>query len=293
LSFGSSYLTLPDFQYLRPRSLDEALQLLDQHKDDAKIMAGGVGLLAFMKERLISPSYVVDIKGIEELAALRDDGSKGVSIGATATLSQLLDWAPIKDRYKALHDCVSQLSDPVLRNRSTLLGDLCEALPFVDSPTPLLIFDAEIEAVSVKGRRTIPINEFIKGLAEIALEPNEIAAAVHLKPPPENSESIFLKHISNGEFSIANVATLCANPSRPEERIVRFAYGAVSPIPTRVYDVEKLFNRRAPISQLIDEAVAVIKKSAEPMTDVLGKAEFRSHILEVLAVKALRSVLRS
>ena len=293
MSFGSSYLTLPDFEYLRPRSLDEALQLLDQHKDDAKIMAGGVGLLAFMKERLVSTTYVVDIKGIEELAVLRDNGSKGVSIGATATLSQLLDWTPIKERYKALCDCVSQLSDQVLRNRSTLLGDLCEALPFVDSPTPLLIFDAEIEAVSVKGRRIIPVNEFIKGLAEIALEPNEIATAVHLRPPPENSESLFLKHISNGEFSIANVAALCANHSRPEERIVRFAYGALAPMPRRVYEVEELFNRKAPISQLIDEAVAVIKNSADPMTDVLGKAEFRLHILEVLAVKALRSVLRS
>lgn len=293
MSFGSAYLTLPDFQYLRPRTLDEALQLLDQYKDDAKIMAGGVGLLAFMKERLVSPSYVVDIKGIEELGTLRDEGSKGLTIGATATLSQLLDWAPLARRYKALHDCISLLSDPVLRNRSTLLGDLCEALPFVDSPTPLLIFDAEIEAASVNGRRKIPVNEFIKGLAEIALEPNEIATAVHLKPPPEDSASLFLKHTSNSEFSIVNVAALCANPSRPDERMVRFAYGAVAGTPTRVYDIEKLFSRRAPIPQLIDEAVGVIKKTADPMTDVLGKAEFRLHILEVLAVKALRAVLRS
>jgi carbon-monoxide dehydrogenase medium subunit len=293
MSFGSAYLTLPDFQYLRPRSLDEALQLLDEHKDEAKIMAGGVGLLAFMKERLVSPTYVVDIKGIEELGTLRNNGSKGVTIGATATLSQLLDWVPLADRYKALHECISLLSDPVLRNRSTLLGDLCEALPFVDSPTPLLIFDAEIEAASVKGRRMIPVSEFIKGLAEIALEPNEIATAVHLKAPPDNSESVFLKHTSNSEFSIVNVAALCANPSRPDERTVRFAYGALSATPTRVRDIEKLFNRKASIPQLIDEAVDVIKKNADPMTDVLGKAEFRLHILEVLAVKALRSLLRS
>ena len=253
MSFGSAYLTLPDFQYLRPRSLDEALHLLDQYKDEAKIMAGGVGLLAFMKERLVSPTYVVDIKGIDELATLRDDGSKGLTIGATSTLSQLLDWTPLAEKYKALHDCISLLSDPVLRNRSTLLGDLCEALPFVDSPTPLLIFDAEIEAASVKGRRRIPITEFIKGLAEIALEPNEIATAVHLKPPPENSASLFLKHTSNSEFSIVNVAALCANPSRPDERTVRFAYGAIAGTPTRVYDIEKMFRREAPVSQLIDE----------------------------------------
>jgi CO/xanthine dehydrogenase FAD-binding subunit len=290
MSFGSPYLTLPDFQYLKPTSLQEALRVLDEHKDDAKVMAGGVGLLAFMKERLVSPSYVVDIKGIPELEALTE-GPKGIAVGATATLSQLLDWHPLQERYRAMYDCVFQLSDPVLRNRSTLLGDLCEALPFVDSPTPLLIFEAEVEAASVKGRRMIPIREFIKGLAETALEPNEMAVAIHLKAPPVNARSIFLKHTSNSEFSIVNVAALCANPSRPEDRVVRFAYGALAPTPGRVYDAEKIFNRKAPLPQLIDEAVAVIKKSVEPMTDVLAKAEYRLHILEVLAIQALGRVL--
>ena len=286
MSFGSPYLTLPEFQYVRPGSLQEALQFLDEHGDDAKVMAGGVGLLAFMKERLVSPAYVVDIKGIPELKSMLDDSSNGITIGASVPMSDLLDWHPLRERYKALRDCVSLLSDPVLRNRSTLLGDLCEALPFVDSPTPLLIFDAEVEAASVKGRRRIPVNAFIKGLAETALEPTEIAVAIHLKPPPENSRSIFLKHTSNSEFSIVNVAALVANPSRPEEREVRFAYGALAPIPSRVYEVEATFKRKAPLSQLIGEAVATIKRKAEPMTDVLAKAEYRQHMLEVLALEA-------
>jgi carbon-monoxide dehydrogenase medium subunit len=79
MSFGSSYLTLPDFQYLRPTSLQEALELLDEHKYEAKIMAGGVGLLAFMKERLVSPTYVVDIKGIKEPAnRIPEDGNNSL-----------------------------------------------------------------------------------------------------------------------------------------------------------------------------------------------------------------------
>jgi carbon-monoxide dehydrogenase medium subunit len=291
VSFGSPYLTLPEFHYLRPRTLQEALQLLDEHKDEAKIMAGGVGLLAFMKERLVSPTHVIDIKGITELETLRDDGSEGVTIGATATLSKLLDWPPLKERYRAMCDCLSLLSDPVLRNRSTLLGDLCEALPFVDSPTPLLIFDAEVEAASVKGKRWIPINDFIKDLAEIALEPNEVAVAVHLRAPPENSQSVFLKHTSNSEFSVVNVAALCANAARPEARIVRFACGALAPKPMRVREVEEIFTRRAPVSQLLDEALEVIMKSVQPMTDILAKAEYRSQILEVLAIKALGKLL--
>jgi len=293
MSFGSSYLTLPDFEYVKPKSLQEALQFIDQHKDEAEILAGGVGLFAFMKERLVEPRWVVDIKAIKELQTLRDDGSKGLSIGAAVNMNQLLDFAPIKDKYKALHDCISLLSDPLLRNRSTIIGDICEALPYVDGPTPLLIFDTEVEAASVKGTRRIPMNEFIRGVAENALEPNELAAAIHLKPPPENSKSLFLKHTSSSEFSIVNVAALCANPSRPEARTMKFAYGAIAPIPKRVHEVEDLFKRKTPVPKLIDEAIESIKKSAEPMTDVLAKAEYRSHMLEVLAVRAFRRLLGS
>ena len=293
MSFGSAYLTLPDFQYLKPKTLQETLQLLDEHKDEAKIMAGGIGLLAFMKERLVDPRWVIDIKAIDELHTLHDDGDKGLTIGATTTMNQLLAFEPLKDKYKALRDCISLLSDPVLRNRSTLMGDVCEALPFVDGPTPLLVFDAEIEAASVKGRRRIPMAEFIKGIAETALEANELAVAIHIKPPPENTRSLFLKHTSSSEFSVVNLAALCANPTKAENRIVRLAYGALAPTPARVHEVEKLFKNKSPVSQLIDEAVGVVKKSTEPMTDVLAKAEYRSHMLEVMTIKALRRLLGS
>jgi len=269
------------------------LQLLDEHKDEAKILAGGVGLFAFMKERLVAPQYVVDIKGIPELKVLRDEGLKGLTIGAAVNLNAILEFEPLQERYKALRDCIYLLSDPVLRNRSTLTGDLCEALPYVDSPTPLLIFDAEIETTTLKGTRHIPVNEFIKGVAETALEPNELAVAVHLKAPPEDSRSVFLKHTSNVEFSVINVAALCANSSRPEARIVRFACGAIAPTPTRVREVEELFKRKAPIPQLIDEAVGVIRKNVEPMTDVLAKAEYRSHMLEVLSIRAFQELFGS
>lgn len=293
MSFGSSYLTLPDFKYVNPKSLQETLRVLDEHKGEAKILAGGVGLFAFMKERLVAPEYVVDIKGISELQALRDEGSNGLVVGAAVNLNRLLELEPLKDRYKALRDCIRLLGDPVLRNRSTLMGDLCEALPYLDAPTPLLIFDAEVEAASVRGRRRIPVSEFIKGVAETALEPNELAVSVHLKAPPENSRSVFLKHTSNVEFSITNVAALCANPSRPEARIMRYACGAITPTAARVHEVEELFKRKAPIAQLIDEAIKVIGRTVEPMTDVLAKAEYRSHMLEILSIKAFHDLLGS
>lgn len=293
MSFGSPYMTLPDFEYSKPESLQVALEFLDEHKEEAKVMAGGVGLLALMKERLVDARYVVDIKAIKELQTLSGSASEGLTIGAAVTMNRLLEFRPLKESYRALWDCLSNLSDPVLRNRSTLIGDICEALPFVDGPTPLLVFDTEIEAVSVKGRRRILMPEFIRGPAEIALEPNELAVATHLKPTPANSNSIFLKHTSKSEFSIANVAALCSNPSKPETRTVRFAYGAVGMLPSRVDEVERIFKRNVPVTELKDEAVRVIKKSANVMTDVLSKDDYRLHMLEILSSKALNSLLRS
>jgi carbon-monoxide dehydrogenase medium subunit len=293
MSFGSPYLTLPDFQYSKPSTLQEALDFLDAHKEETSIMAGGVGLLAFMKERLVEPRYVVDIKGIKELQTLDGSAAQGITIGAAVNMNRLLAFGPLKENYTALWECISLLSDPILRNRTTLMGDICEALPYVDGPTPLLVFDSEIETASVNGTRRIPISEFIKGPAETALEQNELAVAIHVKLPSSNSHSIFLKHTSKSEFSIANVAALCANPSTPNTRILRFAYGAVGTQAIKVDELERLFKQNVPVKQLIDEAVRVIKKDAEVVSDVLSREDYRLHMLGVLSFKALSTLLRS
>jgi len=266
---------------------------MDAHKGEASIMAGGVGLLAFMKERLVDPQYVVDVKGIKELQVLDGNATEGITIGAAVNMNQLLVFGPLKESYKALWDCISLLSDPVLRNRTTLMGDVCEALPYVDGPTPLLVFDTEIEAASVKGTRRIPMLEFIKGPAETALEPNEVAVAFRVRLPCSNSRSIFLKHTSKSEFSIANVAALCCNPSTPDARIVRFAYGGVGTRPIRVDEIERLFRQNVPAKELIDEAVKIISKDAEVVSDVLSREDYRLHMLGVLSLKALSFLLRS
>ena len=179
MSFGSPYVTLPDFAYHRPRTLDETLSLLREHGDEAKVMGGGVGLIAFMKERLMSPAHVIDVKDVEELRQIEVVGGD-LRIGAAVTLAQLLKEGVLKRDYTVLHEALSRVADPMIRRRATLVGNLCEAIPWVDSPPALIALDASVEIAGPEGRRGVSVSSFIKGPVDIDLGPREMVTAVSI-----------------------------------------------------------------------------------------------------------------
>jgi CO/xanthine dehydrogenase FAD-binding subunit len=293
MSFGSPYFTVPKFEYVKPVTLKEAIEFLSQHAEDTKVMAGGVGLLAFMKERLIDCKYVMDIKAIRELHELKYEKGRGLTIGAAVTLAELLEQPVLKEKYRALYDAVKNLSDPNLRNRSTLLGDLCEAIPWIDSPAPLMLFDAQVVAKSARGERKIKIHDFIKGAAENALEHDELAVSVLVPDPVPGAASRYIKFSRGTEFSIASVGALVVNRDNPAKRVVRLTYGAINVLPIEAFEAEKVFRQSKPINQLISEALAVVGRTVEPVTDVLGTAEYRRHLIQVQTAAILKELLGS
>lgn len=288
MSFGTPHLTLPEFEYVKPTSLQEVLDLVEKHRGDAKLLAGGVGLLAFMKERLVEPKLVVDIKSVPELRKIEYSERDGLTIGAAVSFNEILDHPTVMSKYKALHQAISSLSDVVLRNRSTLLGNLCEALPFVDSPAPLIVFDAQVHVMSSSAQRVVPVEEFVKGIAETALNENEVAVAVELPNLPDGAVTGFAKHLGDGsEFSVVSVAALVAHNRSPSKRVVRLAYGGIGATPVRAKDAEKIFATDAPVPQLIKKAVAWTSESISPMDDNLASGEYRRHLIEVLTYRLL------
>ena len=199
MSFGSPYVTLPDFTYHSPKSLEEALQLLREHGDEAKVMGGGIGLIAFMKERLMSPSHLIDMKGVEELRGVRQTEGRGLRIGAAVTLSELLEEGKLGKEYAVLREAISRVADPMIRRRATLVGNLCEAIPWVDSPPALMALDATVEAVGTEGKRSIPVSSFIRGPVDIDLAPTEIVTAVEI-PGARGREGAFEKFTAGSEL---------------------------------------------------------------------------------------------
>lgn len=293
MSFGTPHLTLPEFEYVKPTTLAETLDLIEKHRSDAKILAGGVGLLAFMKERLVEPKLVIDIKSVPQLRKLEYNERDGLTIGAAVTFNEILDYPLVRTKYRALRQAISTLSDTVLRNRSTLLGNLCEALPFVDSPAPLIVFDGQVQIASSNGQRTVPVEDFVKGIAETALNENEMAIGLRLPEPPKDSMSGFAKHVGDGsEFSVVSVAALVANSKSPSKRIARLAYGGIGGVPVRAKDAEKILASDASIPQLIKKTVAWTSENITPMDDNLASGEYRRHLIEVLTLRLLSQLFR-
>ncbi|MDH5703516.1 MAG: xanthine dehydrogenase family protein subunit M [Aigarchaeota archaeon] len=291
MSFGSPYLTLPEFQYLRPKSLEEVLNLLDQHGEEANILAGGVALIGFMKERLLAPQYVIDIKALEEFNKIKYTPGKELHIGPTVTFNQIIASKPVEKHYGALYDAARSVGDITLRNRATLVGNICEALPWNDGLASLTLFEAELALKSLRSERSLHVEEFIKGIMETDIRPDEIITSIHIPEPPENSRSTYVKTTSRSEFSIANLGALVSNPNIPEKRLVRLAYAAAAPTPVRVPEAEKVFRRPGKLSDLIDEAMPIILEKVAPMTDMHASSEYRTHLIDVLTRKVLRQLI--
>ncbi len=283
MSFGSPYTTLPDFDYHRPKTLEEALSLLQEHGDEAKLMGGGIGLIAFMKERLMSPAHVIDMKGIEELNELSRVPGGGLRIGAAVTLSELLEEGKLGKEFAVLQEAIARVADPMIRRRATLVGNLCEAIPWVDSPPALIALDASVEAAGAKGRRSVTVSSFIKGPVDIDLGPDEIVTAVSI-PPAKGREGVFEKFTAGSEFSLASVAVVLTSEGR--KRMPKVVYGAVNSTPARSPEVEEEI-KDGITPGAIRKAAQVAEAKVECMDDVLASSAYRKHLVRVITTKAL------
>ena len=287
MSFGSPYFTLPDFTYHKPAEIEEVLQLLMTHGDEAKIMGGGVGLLAFMKERLMSPSHVIDIKGVKQLRQLRYASGRGLTVGACVTLADVAESDDVRERYTALHEAVSGAADPMIRGRATLVGNLCEAIPWVDSPPALIALDATVDILGPKGKRRVSAENFIKGPVEVDLNPAEFVSHLRLPDAPKLRRSTFQKFSAGAEFSIASVA---ASVLLEKKRRVKLVYGGVGAVPVRSREAEQIIAEAEISEASISKAGQVAGETVECVSDVLASSDYRKHLVQVLTTKALRRV---
>jgi len=287
MSFGSPFTTLPDFEYHKPTSLEEVLGLLKQYGDEAKLMGGGVGLIAFMKERLMSPGHVIDVKDVKEFRLIENAPGRGLSIGAAVTLTELLEGEILKKDYTVLHEALARVADPMIRRRATLVGNLCEAIPWVDSPPALIALDATVSIAGPDGRRSVPVSGFLRGPVDIDLGPSEIVTAVEI-PLAKGSHSAFEKFTGGSEFSLASVAVMMSNGGK--NRKARVVYGSVNSIPIRSAEVEEAIKDGISPGSM-RKAADVASEKVECVDDVLATAAYRRHLLKVITTKVLRRMM--
>jgi carbon-monoxide dehydrogenase medium subunit len=283
---------LPKFEYLKPKTAQEAANLLAEHGEDAKMFAGGTDLLVLMRDRIIRPRYLIDIKGIGELRELSYDAERGLSIGAAVTLNEVIESNEVRERFGTLWSAANSLADSTIRNRATLVGNICNASPASDTAPALLVLDAEVEAVSKDRERIIPIREFSTGVKRTSLKPGEFVKAVRIPNPPEGARGDYLKWgRSRGEdLAVVGVAALVGNSGR---KLMRIALSSVAPTPVRVSEAEKIPEEGGSTDEQIDRAVKAVLKKISPISDVRGGKEYRIHMAEVLTRRALEQLLEA
>jgi len=283
---------LPKFDYLKPRTTDELSAALAEHGMDAKLLAGGTDLFVLMRDRLVRPKCLIDIKEIKDLRRLSWDERRGLTIGAAVTLNELMASEVVRERFGVLWKAAGTIADPTIRNRATLVGNICNASPAADTAPALLVLDAEVEVVSAKGKRMIPIQEFFRGVKRTSLERGEFVNAVRIPNPPDGAKGDYLKwgRTRGEDLAVVGVAALVAVSG---EKIMRIALSSVAPTPLRIFEVEKIPKEGGSVAEQISKAVSIVREKISPITDVRGGKEYRIHMAGVLTKRTLEGLLEA
>ncbi|MEM2192255.1 MAG: xanthine dehydrogenase family protein subunit M [Candidatus Hadarchaeales archaeon] len=277
------------FDYHRPSTVEEAVGLLEMYGEEAKVFAGGTDLFVLMRDRILRPKHVVDLKGVKELGEISYSERAGLRIGATATLAQLLKSEIVKEKFHVLWDAARVLADPILRQRATLVGNICNASPAADTAPALLVLNAEVEVAGKAGVRRVPIRQFFVGVKRTIVGPNELVTAVIIPEPPKGSVGRYLKwgRTRGEDLAIVGVALLVADGGRD----VRIALSSVYKTPILIEEVGKIFREEGPVEEKIKKAVETVRAKISPISDVRASREYRLHMAGVLVERGLKELL--
>jgi len=274
-----------EYEYYEPRSLKEALELLDRYGDQARILAGGTDLLVKMKARLVEPRVVINVKKINGLRYIVEDGGQ-VRIGALTRLRDVENSELVKKYIPALHDAVKSMGSIQIRNMATIGGNLCNASPAADTAPPLLVHNAKVVLSSVGGDRVLPLAEFFKGPGLTVLKPNELLREIIVEKSIAGSSAF--KKVSRVAVDLAIAsAAVYVEVEDGFIRNARIALGSVAPKPLRAVKTESLLRGLRIDSREVLNALKTIDEEISPITDVRSTAEYRRYVSKVLVLDAL------
>ena len=278
------------FDYSAPTSLDEALTLLTQHGDGAKILAGGHSLLPLLKLRFAEPSHLVDLRRIPGLAGVRWELGSLV-IGAMTTHSTIAESLEIQAALPILTDAASQIGDPQVRHRGTIGGSLAHADPSADFPAVMLATNARMIAAGPRGRREIAASDFFIDLLTSALEPNEVLTEIRIPLPSAGTGGAYSKHPHPASrfavVGIAAVVTLADN-AVSDARIAVTGLGTKAKLAT---NAAAALIGKAPDAATIGAAAALVSAGIEPREDSQGNAAYKEQLARVHAGRAINAAV--
>lgn len=280
---------MKEFSYERPETLEEALQVLATGGPDVEILAGGTDLVIAMRDRHSQPEVVVDLKRIAELyPSLEWDGDT-VKLSATATMSEVVGDEGINRHFPALVEAALVVGSVQIRNRATVLGNICNGSPAADTAPPLLAYDAVVVVAGPNGTRRVPIDDFIVGPGKVDLAGGEIAIAAELAVPPRQVGSAYERMTRRRGTDLASV-TLCATVD--DAGVARIAYGSVGPRAWLKTDETGALSDPDASAEAKAAALEEIFADASPSVRSLrASPDYRRAMLRVLGARAVERAI--
>jgi carbon-monoxide dehydrogenase medium subunit len=275
------------FEYYSPRTLDEAIALLQKLGPEAKLLSGGQSLIPMMKLRLVAPEYIVDINRIPGLDYISESDGH-LKIGALAREHQLESSEAVKTKFPILADTAKVIADPLVRSQATVCGNLAHGDPANDHPATMLALGATIVATGPRGQRQIPIEDFFPGLFTTALEPEEILTEIRVPVPPPKSGGAYLKlERKVGDFATAGVAVQIELDGGGVCKRAGVGLTNVGMTPIKAKQTEAFLAGKKLDDSTIQQAAQLAASESEPMDDIRGSAEYKRDLVRVLTARAL------
>jgi len=277
----------PVFEYLRPTSIADAVSLLQQHGDDAKILSGGQSLIPMMKLRIARPAWLIDINHIPDLSYIREAGGF-LKIGGLTREADLENSDLIRSKYPMIHDTGRVIADPQVRNLATIGGNLAHGDPANDHGATMLALGAEIIATGANGPRIIPIENFFLSIFSTALEHDEILTEIRIPIPAARSGGAYFKlERKVGDFATAAVAAQVTLDAAGVCTKVGIGLTNVGPTPIKAGKAELFLRGKKLDAQTIAQAAQLAADESQPSSDLRGPAEYKKGLVKEFTKRAL------
>ncbi|ATW27159.1 FAD binding domain-containing protein [Candidatus Formimonas warabiya] len=279
---------LPPFEYIRPNTLEEAVSRLAE-LESTRILAGGTDVLVQMRAGSSNPGALVDIKKLDALKGFEFSPEKGLVIGALATHSELANSKLIQEKYAILFDGVSRVGSVQIRNRATVGGNLCSALPSADSAGPLLALNAVLEIYGPEGKREVPLDQFYLGTKKTVLKKGEILTRIFIPAYGKNSGGAYIKFTRRKAMDLALLGVSVFLETEEDQKTckgARIALTTAAPTPIRAYQAEAVLKGQVLDQELFSQAAAAVLNEAKPRSSWRAPEEFRRRLIKHLVPRA-------
>ena len=281
-----------NFEYFAPSTLSEAVSLLAQYKERAKVFSGGTDLLVQMKQRKLTPEYVIDLKNISELNNIDYKEGEGLRIGATVTHGILASSRLLPEKFSLLKEASLAVGSVQTRNRGTIVGNIATSSPSADTPPALLALEARLKLVSAAGERLLPIQNFFTAPFKNILQGAELITEIQIPDLPPNSRGVYLWHskITAEDETLVGVGVVLT-VNNMEEKIcthIRIGLGSVAPTPMRAEKAEDFLKGKRVDADIIKQAAEIASHESLPRS----RAEYRKEMVKVHVRRALTQALK-